>query len=47
VMTAAYFRAHMPPEWRPTYAAQLQRAQRFAEQHSRSIRAVTWPGLSA
>ena len=47
VMTAAYFRAHMPPEWRQTYEAQLQRAQRFAEQHSRNIRAVRWPGLSA
>src|SRR5881396_1427698 len=47
VMTAAYFRAHMPPEWRQTYEALLQRAQRFAEQHSRDIRAVTWPGLSA
>src|SRR5881397_4238694 len=47
VMTAAYFRAHMPPEWRQTYEAHLQRAQRFAEQHSRNIRAVRWPGLSA
>ena len=47
VMTAAYFRAHMPPEWRKSYEALLQAAQRFAEQHSRNIRAVTWPGVSA
>src|SRR5213596_610533 len=47
VMTAPYFRAHMPPEWRQTYEALLQRAQRFAEQHSRDIRTVTWPRISA
>src|SRR6058998_528961 len=47
VMTAAYFRAHMPPDWRKSYEALLQAAQRFAEQHSRNIRAVSWPGLSA
>ena len=47
VMTAAYFRAHMPSDWRKTYEALLQAAQRFAEQHSRNIRAVTWPGVSA
>src|SRR6059036_62645 len=45
VMTAAYFRAHMTADWRKTYEALLQAAQRFAEQHSRNIRAVSWPGL--
>ncbi len=45
VMTAAYFRANMPPEWRPQYEAQLAAAQRFAEERSRDIRAVTWRAL--
>jgi len=29
VMTAAYFRANMPPEWREEYAALLQRRSAF------------------
>ncbi|HYK82883.1 MAG TPA: flavin reductase family protein [Gemmatimonadales bacterium] len=45
VMTASYFRAHMPGEWRPEYEAQLQAAQRFAEARSRDIHAVIWRGL--
>jgi flavin reductase (DIM6/NTAB) family NADH-FMN oxidoreductase RutF len=44
VMTAAYFRANIPPEWRPEYEAQLKAAQRFAEERSRDIKAVTWRG---
>ena len=47
VMTAAHFRAHMPPDWRPTYEAQLKRAQQFAEQRSRSIEPVLWRGPTA
>lgn len=45
VMTAAYFRANMPAEWRQEYEAQLQAAQRFAESQSRDIRSVTWKDL--
>jgi len=46
VMTAAYFRAHMPAEWRPEYEALLQAAQRSAEAKSRDIKAVVWRGLA-
>jgi len=46
VMTAAYFRAHMPAEWRPEYEALLQAAQRFAEAKSREIKALVWRGLA-
>ena len=42
VMTAAYFRANMPPAWRPEYEAQLRAAQRFAEERSRDIKPVIW-----
>lgn len=45
VMTAAYFRANMPPEWRPEYEALLRAAQRFAEERSRDIKPVAWRGL--
>jgi flavin reductase (DIM6/NTAB) family NADH-FMN oxidoreductase RutF len=45
VMTAAYFRANMPPGWRKDYEEHLAAAQRFAEQRSRDIRAVVWRGL--
>ncbi len=47
VMTAAYFRANMPPEWRPEYEALLEAAQRFAEDRSRDIKPVVWRGLQA
>lgn len=47
VMTAAYFRANMPPEWRPEYEAHLRTAQRFAEERSGDIKAVIWRGLGA
>ena len=45
VMTAGYFRAHIPSEWRASYEEQLQRAQRFAESRSRAILPVTWRDL--
>jgi flavin reductase (DIM6/NTAB) family NADH-FMN oxidoreductase RutF len=47
VLTAAYFRAHMPAAWRAEYLARLEAAQRFAEERSRDIRAVVWRGLRA
>jgi len=47
LMTAAYFRANMPAEWRPEYEAQLEAAQRFAEERSGDIKAVIWRGLGA
>jgi flavin reductase (DIM6/NTAB) family NADH-FMN oxidoreductase RutF len=46
VMTAAYFRASMPAEWRKEYESQLAVAQQFAEAKSRDIRAVVWKGLN-
>lgn len=45
VLTAAWFRAHLPAEWRTEYEAGLATAQRFAEQRSREVRAVVWRGL--
>jgi len=38
VMTAAHFRANMPPEWREEYEALLEAAQRFAAERSRDIK---------
>ena len=46
VMTAAHFRANMPEAWRKEYEELLATAQRYAEQRSRDIRAVTWKGLA-
>jgi flavin reductase (DIM6/NTAB) family NADH-FMN oxidoreductase RutF len=45
VMTAAYFRAHMPVEWRVEYEQLLRVAQAYAAERSRDIRAVIWRGL--
>jgi flavin reductase (DIM6/NTAB) family NADH-FMN oxidoreductase RutF len=45
VMTAAYFRDNMAPEWRPEYEALLKAAQRFAEETSRDVKPVIWKGL--
>jgi flavin reductase (DIM6/NTAB) family NADH-FMN oxidoreductase RutF len=42
VMTAAYFRAHIPAEWREDYVRLLSIAQREAERTSRNIRPVVW-----
>jgi flavin reductase (DIM6/NTAB) family NADH-FMN oxidoreductase RutF len=45
VMTAAYFRGNMPPEWRRRYEEHLHEAQRFAAERSRDIRPVVWREL--
>lgn len=45
VMTAAYFRAHVPTAWRAEYEGQLKAAQRFAAARSGEIRAIVWRGL--
>ena len=46
VMTAAYFRAHIPAAWKPAFETQLRAAQEFAAARSRDVRAVTWRGLT-
>ena len=46
LLTATYFRSNMPAEWRQEYEVHLHDAQRTAESMSRSIKAVTWRGLS-
>jgi flavin reductase (DIM6/NTAB) family NADH-FMN oxidoreductase RutF len=38
LMTATYFRANMPAEWRQEYEVKLKEAQAFAEQRSRDIK---------
>jgi flavin reductase (DIM6/NTAB) family NADH-FMN oxidoreductase RutF len=42
VMTAPFFRTHMPAVWRKDYEDHLQAAQRFAEERSRDIRPIVW-----
>ena len=42
LMTATYFRANMPAEWRLEYEAKLQDAQRTAAELSRLIKPVVW-----
>jgi len=44
VLTAPYFRSHMPVEWRATYEDQLRAAQEFAQARSRDIKPVVWSG---
>src|SRR6266513_193241 len=44
LMTATYFRANMPAEWRQEYEANLRDAQRVAEATSRNIKPVVWKG---
>jgi flavin reductase (DIM6/NTAB) family NADH-FMN oxidoreductase RutF len=46
VMTAAYFRANLPAEWRRDYERQLKAAQDFALARSRDVKPVIWPGLA-
>ena len=46
VMTAAYFRANLPAEWRRDYERQLTAAQEFALARSRDVKPVIWPGLA-
>lgn len=47
VMTAAYFRAHIPPDWKADYEAQLAKAQAEAERTARDIRPLVWPGAGS
>jgi flavin reductase (DIM6/NTAB) family NADH-FMN oxidoreductase RutF len=42
LMTAAYFRANMPAEWRIEYEAKLKEAQRTGEEMSRNIKSLVW-----
>jgi flavin reductase (DIM6/NTAB) family NADH-FMN oxidoreductase RutF len=46
VMTAAYFRANLPAEWRRDYERQLKDAQEFALARSRDVKPMIWPGLA-
>jgi flavin reductase (DIM6/NTAB) family NADH-FMN oxidoreductase RutF len=45
VMTAPYFRSHLPASWGTAYQEQLAAAQAFARERSRDIRPVVWRGL--
>lgn len=45
VMTAAYFRANLPPEWRREYEEQLGAAQQAAETQAHAIQPLVWPSL--
>src|SRR5436309_14293307 len=45
VMTAAYFRANLPAEWRGAYELQLRAAEQLAPERSRDIRRVVLAGL--
>jgi flavin reductase (DIM6/NTAB) family NADH-FMN oxidoreductase RutF len=47
VMTAAYFRAHIPDAWRAEFEAQLHAAQTAAAEQARRIRPVVWKGLGS
>jgi flavin reductase (DIM6/NTAB) family NADH-FMN oxidoreductase RutF len=42
VMTAAYFRANLPKEWKGDYERLLKEAQGHAEAASRNIKLETW-----
>jgi len=42
LLTATYFRANMPAEWRVEYEAKLKEAQQVAAELSRSIQPVDW-----
>ena len=42
VMTAGFFRAHIPVAWREDYVRQLAHAQGAAERTSRDIRPLVW-----
>ena len=47
VMTAVYFRAHIPAEWREDYVRLLGIAQREAEKTSRDIQPLAWKAQMA
>jgi len=42
VMTAAYFRANLPKEWKASYERLLKEAQGHAEEASRNIKREAW-----
>jgi flavin reductase (DIM6/NTAB) family NADH-FMN oxidoreductase RutF len=42
LLTATYFRANMPAEWRVEYEAKLTEAQQVAAEMSRTIKPVVW-----
>ncbi len=42
LLTATYFRANMPAEWRQEYEAKLKEAQQVAAEMSRKIRSLVW-----
>jgi len=46
IMTAPYFRAHLPPRWRGEFDAQLAEAQRLATETATPIRPLVWRDLS-
>ena len=45
VLTAPYFRAHVPAEWRGEYERQLRTAQARAAERIRDVRPLVWRGL--
>jgi flavin reductase (DIM6/NTAB) family NADH-FMN oxidoreductase RutF len=45
VMTAPYFRSHIPASWGTSYQDQLAAAQAFAREHSRDIKPLIWRDL--
>jgi len=42
LLTATYFRANMPAEWRQEYEAKLKEAQQVAAEMSRKIMSLVW-----
>src|SRR5881628_4211048 len=42
LLTASYFRANMPAEWRVEYEAKLTEAQQVAAEMSKTIQPVVW-----
>jgi flavin reductase (DIM6/NTAB) family NADH-FMN oxidoreductase RutF len=47
ILTAAYFRRHMPAAWRRDYEEHLRTAQAYAAARSADIRPLLWRGLGA
>jgi len=47
LLTATYFRANMPAEWRVEYEAKLKDAQQVAAEMSRKIQPVVWKTRSS
>ena len=46
VMTAAYFRAHLPEAWQAEYRRLLAAAQEFARERSRDLKPLVWRDLA-